>query len=289
MEMDKIKTFHKKTLQSKGRLMDFSSPRIMGVINLNRDSFYAGSQQHSTDAACKVAEKMIEEGAYILDIGAMSSRPGAQISDSDEEAAHLLPTLKAIRKAFPELFISIDTVHAKVADAAISEGADLINDISGGAFDPNLLKIVAAQKVPYVLMHMRGKPENMQALNQYDDLIAELLDYFNKKIQQLYAMGISDIIVDPGFGFAKNIEQNFRLLKALKTFEFIGCPILAGLSRKSMIWKTLESSPEEALNGTTALNMLALQNGANILRVHDVKAAQECIQLHEKYENSTIE
>lgn len=289
MEMDKIKTFHKKTLQSNGRLMDFSSPKIMGIINFKSDSFYKASEHQTIDNAIRQSEKMINEGAYIIDLGAMSSRPGAEISDPNEELDKLIPVLKSIRKNFPEIFISVDTIHSSVAEAAILEGVDLINDISGGTFDNGIFKVISKNKVPYVLMHMKGEPKNMQEMNQYDDLLADIMDYFNKKIQQLYAMGVSDIVVDPGFGFAKNIEQNFRILKALKSLQFCGCPVLAGLSRKSMIWKTLNTSPENALNGTTALNILALENGADILRVHDVKAAVECVKLYEYYEKAGLE
>lgn len=289
MEMDKIKTFHKKTLQSNGRLMDFSSPKIMGIINFKSDSFYKASEHQTIDTAIRQSEKMIEEGAYVIDLGAMSSRPGAEISDPNEELEKLIPVLKSIRKNFPEIFISVDTIHSSVAEAAILEGVDLINDISGGTFDNDIFKVISKNKVPYILMHMKGKPKDMQEMNQYDDLLADIMDYFNKKIQQLYAMGVSDILIDPGFGFAKNIEQNFRILKALKSFQFCGCPVLAGLSRKSMIWKTLNTSPENALNGTTALNMLALENGADILRVHDVKAAVECVKLYEYYEKAGSE
>lgn len=285
--MDKIITFPKKTLQSKGRLLDFSSPKIMGILNLNEDSFYEKSRQSSISEACHTAEKMLKDGAYLLDLGAMSSRPGAQISNPEEESKQILPYIEAIRENFPECFISIDTVHSKVANEAIDAGADLINDISGGNIDPEIFKVIANKQTPYVLMHMRGTPETMQSLTQYDNFLAELQSYFNEKIEALKRLNIHDIIIDPGFGFAKTIEQNFYLLKKMELFSFTGFPILAGLSRKSMIWKTLECRPEEALNGTSALNMLALNNGASLLRVHDVKEAKECIYLYEQYKNAS--
>lgn len=285
--MNKIKTFHRKTLQSKGRLLDLSSPKIMGILNINDDSFYEGSRYNTEEKAVSVAETMIGEGAEILDLGAMSSRPGASISDPDEELKNLLPVLKAVRKISMDCFVSVDTVHAKVADAAIQEGADIINDISGAKFDEALLQVIAKQQVPYVLMHMKGTPANMVQQTDYNDLLAEMLNYFNAKIARLKEIGIQDIVVDPGFGFAKNIDQNFYLLKALKTFKHLHFPVLAGISRKSMIWKSLNIEANEALNGTTALHMLALQNGADLLRVHDVKAAQECITLFKKYKNSS--
>lgn len=285
--MDKIITFPIKTLQSKGRVLDFSSPKIMGVLNLNADSFYSGSRQSSVAEACRNAEQMLKAGAYILDLGAMSSRPGAKLSNANAELEQLLPYLLAIRKEFPETFISIDTIHAEVAKEAISNGADLINDISGGALDSEILKIVAKEKIPYVLMHMRGKPEDMQEFSNYKNLMAEIIDYFNQKIKTLKALGIQDIIIDPGFGFSKTLEQNFLLLKQMQSLQFCNYPILAGLSRKSMIWKSLNTTPENALNGTTALHILALQNGASLLRVHDVKEAQECIYLYEQYKNAS--
>lgn len=285
--MDKIITFPKKTLQSKGRLLDFSSPKIMGILNLNTDSFYKKSRQSSVSEACKTAEKMLKDGAYLLDLGAMSSRPGAEISNPEEESKQILPYIEAIRENFPDCFISIDTVHSKVANQAIDAGADLINDISGGNIDPDIFKVIAEKQIPYVLMHMRGTPETMQSHTEYDDFLAELQHYFNEKIEALKKLNIRDIIIDPGFGFAKNIQQNFYLLKKMELFSFTGLPILAGLSRKSMIWKTLKCRPEEALNGTSALNMLALNNSASLLRVHDVKEAKECIYLYEQYKNAS--
>ena len=255
----------------------------MGVLNLSPDSFFEGSRVAANENSwLHEAEKKIREEADFLDLGGYSSRPGAVHLSVAEEIARVLPALRAIKKHFPDTLISIDTFRSEVADAAVAEGADLINDISAGNLDPNMLPLVARLGVPYIAMHLKGTPQTMQSQADYQQLLPEILSYFSAKIEQFRKLGIKDVIIDPGFGFAKTREQNFELLRNLKSFRQLGLPVLAGLSRKSMIYKTLEISAEEALNGTTALNMFALMQGANILRVHDVKEAKETIQLFEQ-------
>ena len=273
----------KNTLNIGGELMDLSEPKVMGIINITPDSFFSGSRVNTNHEILKQAEKMLAEGADFLDLGAYSSRPGAQDISEAEEEARLLPAVALIHKEFKEAFISVDTFRAGVAEKAIHTGAHIINDISGGNLDSKMFETVGKLKVPYILMHMKGTPQNMQSQNHYDDMMEEILYYFSEKIHQLKAYGVHDIILDPGFGFAKDITQNFSLLKHLAIFKILGFPVLAGLSRKSMIWKTLDITADEALNGTTVLNTLALQNGAAILRVHDVKAAKESISLYQAY------
>ena len=269
----------KKTLCIGGKIVDFSQPKVMGILNLTPDSFFEGSRFQTEKELLLAAEKMLNEGADFLDLGAYSSRPGATDISPEEEEKRLIPSLQQLVKTFPEALISIDTFRSKIAEKAVENGAHLINDISGGNRDPELFETIGRLKVPYILMHMKGTPQNMATQNQYENMIQEICNYFSEKIESLKKAGVSDIILDPGFGFAKNIAQNFELLKHLNSFEFLGLPILVGLSRKSMIWKSLNIPPEQALNGTTVLNTLALQAGASILRVHDVKEAKECIQL----------
>ena len=269
----------KKTLSIGGKIVDFSQPKVMGILNLTPDSFFEGSRFQTEKELLLAAEKMLNEGADFLDLGAYSSRPGAIDISAEEEEKRLIPSLQQLVKIFPEALISVDTFRSNIAEKAIENGAHLINDISGGNRDPELFKTIGRLKVPYILMHIKGTPQNMASQNQYENMISEMCDYFSEKIESLKKAGVDDIILDPGFGFAKNIEQNFELLKHLKSFEILGLPIMVGLSRKSMIWKSLNISPEQSLNGTTVLNTLALQYGASILRVHDVKEAKECIQL----------
>lgn len=269
-------------INMKGRLLEVSKPLIMGIVNVTPDSFYDGGQSNSTETALQQASDMITEGADILDIGGMSSRPGAEIITPEEEWERVAPVILAIKKAFPKIVISIDTLHSYVAEKAIQAGADIINDISGGNHDEKIIDVAIRYNVPYIMMHMQGTPKTMQDNPQYEDVTLDILKELNLKINTYRAKGLKDIIIDPGFGFGKTIEENYQLLKKLSVFKITDCPILVGISRKSMIYKVLDNSPQEALNGTTALHMVALQNGASILRVHDVKEAKEVEKLYEK-------
>lgn len=269
----------KKTINAGGRLVDFSEPKVMGILNITPDSFYQESRAQTVAAALAKAEKMLSEGATILDIGAYSSRPGASDIPTEEEQARLLPVIAAVKRQFPEAILSIDTFRASVADASVDKGADIINDISGGELDPLMFETIGRLQVPYILMHMRGTPLTMTSLTQYDDLLSDITKYFSEKLAILNNLNVHDIILDPGFGFAKTVDQNLRLLNNLKIFKTIGLPVLAGLSRKKTIWQTLDISSNEALNGTTVLNTVALLKGADLLRVHDVKEAVEAVKL----------
>lgn len=273
----------KYTLLIKGRLISLEKPKIMGILNLTPDSFFEGSRVKidSADILSK-AGKMIEEGADFLDLGGYSTRPGAIDISIQEEIDRVIPAIEVIRKEYPEIVLSIDTFRSKVAKEAILASADMVNDISAGNLDEDMIPLIASLKVPYIAMHMKGNPQNMQSLSNYSDILGEILHYFAEKVDLFKKLGIKDVIIDPGFGFAKTIEQNFFLLKNLKSFEVFGLPLLAGVSRKSMIYKTLQTNASEALNGTTALNMFALIQGANLLRVHDVKEAKETIKLFEQ-------
>jgi dihydropteroate synthase len=268
------------TINCKGELIDLSSPKVMGIINATPNSFYAESRKTSEKDILKQVEKMLEDGADFIDVGGYSTPPGAPKVDETEELNRVLPAIENILKQFPETLISVDTFRANVAEKSIEAGAAIINDISAGNLDPEMMKTVAKYQVPYIMMHMRGTPQTMKDLNQYDDLLQDILFYFSEKISEARALGINDLIVDPGFGFAKNIAQNFELLSKMELFKTLELPILAGLSRKSLIYKTLNTSAQEALNGTTFLNTIALSKGANILRVHDVKEAVECTKLY---------
>lgn len=256
----------------------------MGIINTTPDSFYSGSRKQTLEQIGNAAGKMHREGASILDLGAYSSRPGAEDVSEEEEWARLSPALQLIRKEFPDVLISIDTFRASIADKALSVGADVINDISGGQ-DSDMPHVISAHRAPYILMHMRGTPQTMKSLTNYENIIKEIFVYFQEKIKYFRGCGVNDIIIDPGLGFAKTVDQNFHLLDNLHYFRYLGLPILAGLSRKSMIYKTLESVQDQALNGTTALHMTALANGAQFLRAHDVKEAIETITLYNKLKN----
>jgi len=268
------------TLNCKGRIISIDDPIIMGVINLNNDSFYSGSRLVELSQVLNKIGLMLREGASIIDLGFMSSKPGSSISNPDEESKAIIYYLKEIKEVFPEAFLSIDTLHSSVAKAAILHGADIINDITAGDYDKDMMHTIAELEVPYIMMHMQGMPENMQNTPQYENVVYDILVYLKDKIGQARHAGIKDIIIDPGFGFGKTIDHNFLLLNQLSVFNLLDLPILAGLSRKSMIWKTLEITPSQALNGTTALNFFALQQGAKILRVHDVKEAVECVKLY---------
>jgi dihydropteroate synthase len=251
----------------------------MGIVNVTPDSFFEGSRVFTESEILHQVEKMLSEGAAIIDVGGYSSRPGATDVSLDEELERTVHAIKIIRTNFPTAILSVDTFRSEVARQSVLEGAAIVNDISGGMLDANMLDTVANLKVPYILMHMRGAPQTMSGLATYENMFTEIATYFSEKIHALHQRGINDIIIDPGFGFAKTIDQNFQLLSHLEYFKIHNKPILAGLSRKSMIWKTLEVSPHESLNGTTALNIIALEKGASILRVHDVKAASETIKL----------
>lgn len=271
------------TLNCNGKLLVLNKPVLMGIINITPDSFYAGSRQQDITSVLQQAEQMIKEGATILDIGGQSTRPGSERIDADTELQRVMAPVEGLHKYFPGTFLSIDTYHARVAKEAVAAGVSIINDISGGTMDADMIATVAALQVPYVLMHIKGTPETMQQQAQYEDVTKEVLDFFIKKLAGLHDAGIHDIIIDPGFGFGKTITHNFELLRHLNSFRMLKAPILLGLSRKSTIYKTLGVAVTEALNGTTVLNTIGLLNGASILRVHDVKEAREVIRLIEAY------
>lgn len=267
------------TINCKGNLIDLSTPKVMGVLNLTPDSFYDGGKFTDEKAILNQAEKMLKEGAAFIDLGGYSSRPGANYVSEVDELQRMLPTVESLLHNFPDIYLSVDTFRSKVAAECLEAGATMVNDISAGRLDEEMLPTIARFKVPYIMMHMRGNPQTMEQLTDYDNLLTTIIKYFSETIAAANALGIIDLIVDPGFGFAKTIEQNYELLAKLSLFQNLGRPILAGLSRKSMIYKTLLTDAKNALNGTTALNMVALLNGANILRVHDVKEAVECVKL----------
>jgi dihydropteroate synthase len=267
----------KETINAGGKLIDLSTPKVMGIINITPDSFYAVSRRTGVDQIRLQAEKMLIEGAVFLDLGAYSSRPGAVDISEQEETDRLLPAVETIVANHPEAVISIDTFRAGVAEAAVKAGAHIINDISGGELDENMFATAARLQVPYILMHMKGNPQTMQQLADYEDVFAEVFDYFVQKIHQLKQLGVHDIILDPGFGFAKKPEHSYALMNRMDEFDRLELPVLAGISRKKMIYGLLGTTADQALNGTTALNTIALMKGANILRVHDVKEAVEAI------------
>ncbi len=268
------------TLQSKGKILSLNTPVVMGIVNLTSDSFYAESRSQSVSQALTNIESMIHDGASIIDLGAQSSRPGATLLSHAHELNQLLPVIEAVKDKFPNIWISIDTFYAKVADECISAGAHIVNDITAGEFEPQMLEIVAKHNVPYIAMHKKGDPQNMQINPEYTNVTQEVLDYFVSKKNLFEKMGIYDWILDLGYGFGKTVAHNYQLLNESNVFSVIERPILTGISRKSMIYRPLKSSQSEALNGTTALNMIALEHGSHILRVHDVKEAVECIELH---------
>jgi dihydropteroate synthase len=270
------------TINCKGHLLDLSTPKVMGVLNLTPDSFYDGGKFKNDKEALEQVEKNIQDGMDILDIGAYSSRPGADHISEEEELKRLSSVLQQVTKEFPDLIISIDTFRSEVAKASIDQGAHIINDISAGSLDANMMDFIADSQVPYIMMHMRGTPQTMKSMTSYEHLVTDIIAYFSKKVSEARAKGINDILIDPGFGFAKTIDQNFELLNHLKALKSLNLPILSGISRKSTIYKTLNIDAKEALNGTTALNMVALMNGSSILRVHDVLEAKQCITLYQK-------
>jgi dihydropteroate synthase len=258
----------------------------MGILNLTEDSFYAGSRHQNLESIKNKASQMISEGADILDLGAQSTRPGSTRFTAEEELQKILPAIELLTKNFTRVIISVDTYHSKVAEESVKAGASMVNDISAGEMDKKMISTVAALKVPYVCMHMKGVPETMQYQTKYKEVTKEILDFFIAKIEECKKAGIKDVIIDPGFGFGKNVSQNMRLLKELSTFNMLEKPIMAGVSRKSTIYKTLKISAEDSLNGTTVLNTIALLNGASVLRVHDIKEAKEAITLLEVYANA---
>ncbi|GAA4245838.1 dihydropteroate synthase [Winogradskyella damuponensis] len=273
-------------INCKGKLIDLSTPKVMGILNVTPDSFFDGGKYNNETAILNQVETMLSHGATFIDIGGYSSRPNADDVSETEELNRVIPIIELILKDFPETLISIDTFRSHVAKKSIKAGAALINDISAGKLDNNMLTTVGKLAVPYIMMHMRGTPKTMQQHTQYNDLTKEIISYFADRIAVAHKAKINDLIIDPGFGFAKTTEQNFELLNTLELLQLIDQPILAGVSRKSMIYKTLNSTSENALNGTTALHMVALQKGAKILRVHDVKEASECITLYNQLQSN---
>lgn len=261
------------------RLITFEKPLIMGILNVTPDSFFDGGQHNNIEAALNRVQQMVADGVDIIDIGAYSSRPGAPLITAQEEIDRAIPIIQAVKASFPNLLLSIDTFRAEVAKQTVIAGVHIINDISGGTLDENMFKTVAELKVPYILMHMRGTPATMQQQTDYNDVVTDICTFFGEKISQLRAMGVKDIILDPGFGFAKTIDQNYELLKRVDEFHYLGLPILGGISRKSMIYKKLGITPQESLTSTVVLNTLLLERGVQILRVHDVKEAKEIVKL----------
>ena len=271
------------TLNCKGKLILVEKPLIMGILNINGDSFYEGSRFEDHDVIAMKAEQMINEGADILDIGGQSTRPASVRISAEEEIKRVIPVIEMLSRKTGNVLLSIDTYHSSVAEAAVNAGASIVNDISAGEMDKNMIATVASLGIPYICMHLKGSPETMHLTIHYESVVTEILDFFVKKTEECRIAGIKDVIIDPGFGFGKNMQHNFLLLKNLPVFKMIGKPIMTGLSRKSTIYKTLQTSADKSLNGTTVLNTIALQNGANILRVHDVREAREAVILVEAY------
>ena len=281
-ELFEMKEKISKYLNVGGRLLDFSEPRVMGILNVTSDSFYAESRTSEADAIAARAHQILDEGAAIVDIGAYSSRPGAEVVTPEEEMKRLRKGLEILRRETPDAVVSVDTFRADVARMCVEEyGVAIINDISGGELDENMFATIAQLGVPYILMHMQGTPQDMQQAPRYDNVLSEVFLYFARKVQQLRDLGVKDIVLDPGFGFGKTLEHNYRLMAHLEEFRLFELPLLVGVSRKSMIYRLLDVTPQEALNGTTVLNTLALMKGADILRVHDVRQAVEAVKLVE--------
>lgn len=270
------------TINAKNKILELTKPQIMGIINLTPDSFFDGGQYNVHERALERADQLLREGASILDIGGYSSRPGADAVNEEDELERLIPFIEKLVSMHPDVILSVDTFRARVAERAIEAGASIINDVSGGSLDPNMFETAGRLKVPYILMHMRGTPETMQKLTDYDDMVADMMAYFIDRIAQLRVYGIKDIIIDLGFGFAKTMEQNYQLLSRFEEFSALGLPLLGALSRKSMIYSALGTKPAQALNGTTVLNTVLLMKGANIIRVHDVIEAKEVALLVNK-------
>lgn len=269
-----------KTINVGGRLVSLDDPQVMGILNVTPDSFFATSRCRSEEEIRQRVCQIRQEGATMVDIGAYSSRPGAEDVTKDEELRRLLPAIDIVREEWPEAIISVDTFRAEVAGRAVEAGADIINDISGGEMDPDMFSAVADMHVPYILMHMQGTPQDMQKAPHYDNLMCEVFRSLGERVELLHEKGVADVIVDPGFGFGKSMTQNYEMMSRLGEFRLLDCPILAGVSRKSMVYRLLDTTPEESLNGTTVLNTIALMNGASILRVHDVKEAVEAVKIY---------
>lgn len=269
------------TLNCNGNLIDLATPKVMGILNCTPDSFYDGGKYKSDHEILSQTEKMVHDGAMFIDVGAYSSKPNANFVTEEQELSRILPVVQLITKNFPEIFLSVDTFRTQVASRAIECGAHIVNDISAGSLDDLMMPTVAKLQVPYIMMHMKGTPQTMQTMTNYENVLKEMLYYFSEKIAQARGFGINDCIIDPGFGFAKTLAQNFEIMQQLELFKILELPLLVGISRKSMIYKSLETTAENALNGTTFLNAIALQKGANLLRVHDVKEAVECVKLFE--------
>jgi len=278
-----------RSLNCNGKLLDLSTPKVMGILNVTPDSFYDGGKYDSTDKILKKIKCMIREGANIIDVGGLSTRPGSEPVSEKEEINRIIPAISLIRDHFPGTIISVDTYRANVARTVVKDySVELVNDISGGEMDKNMFETIADLRIPYIFMHMKGSPLTMQTQTKYEDILTEILDYFASRIDRLRVLGLNDIVIDPGFGFSKSIEQNFYLLNRLDTFHIFELPIMVGISRKSMIYRTLKSEPSGSLNGTTVLNTVALLKGADILRVHDVKEAMQTITLMEKLKTLKI-
>ena len=272
-------------INCKGQLLDLTTPKVMGILNLTPDSFYDGGKYSTPKTILEQTERMLKEGATFIDVGAYSSRPDAQHITEEEELNRIVPIIELLVKEFPEILLSIDTFRNKVAQETVNTGAAIINDISGGSLDEQMFETVAKLQVPYILMHMKGTPQTMKNENSYRHMLQEIIFYFSEKVAQLRELKLNDIIIDPGFGFAKDTAQNFELMNHLSELNALELPILVGISRKSMIYKTLDLQPQEALNGTTFLNTVSLLAGTKILRVHDVKEAVECVKLYEQLKN----
>jgi len=270
------------TINCKGQLIDLSVPKVMGILNVTPNSFFDGGKYKNEQELLERADKMLHEGADFIDVGGYSSKPNAEFVSEEEEISRLLPVVNLLQKHFPDILLSIDTFRSGVAKVCIENGAAIINDISAGKLDDEMLETIAKYQVPYIMMHMKGTQQTMQSLAQYENIIKEMLFYFSERIAAARRLGINDIIIDPGFGFAKTLEQNYHIMQQLELFQMLDLPLLAGVSRKSMIYKTLDCNAERALNGTTFLNAIALTKGAKILRVHDVKEAVECVHLFNK-------
>lgn len=273
------------SINCKGRLLSFEQPVVMGIINTTPDSFYRDSRHAVTDEVCRTAERMLQEGAGILDVGGQSTRPGSERVSAAEEMERVIPAIAAIHRQFPEAIISVDTFYASVAEQAVAAGASIVNDVSGGSIDEAMFATVGKLNVPYVLMHMQGDPQTMQTNPVYHNVVLEVFDYLHFKLAELHKLGIKDVILDPGFGFGKTTAHNFQLLKELSFFQQLHSPLLIGLSRKGMVHKTLQVTAEDSLNGTTVLNTFALLNGAHLLRVHDVKEAVQAVKLMQVYKS----
>ena len=273
------------TINCKGQLIDLASPKVMGILNVTPNSFFDGGKYKTESVILSQVGKMLTDGATFIDVGAYSSKPSAEFVSEKEELNRIVPVVNLILEKFPDSLISIDTFRSEVAKVCLENGAAIINDISAGNLDDKMLETIAKYNAPYIMMHMRGTPQTMQTMTNYDNIIKEMLFYFSQRIAEARSLGINDLIIDPGFGFAKTLEQNYEVLQKLELFEMLELPLLAGFSRKSMIYKTLHSTAEEALNGTSVLNTIALTKGAKILRVHDVKEAMECVTLFNKLNN----